>query len=213
MNRLTSIIALLLVAGGFGCSSQSSQSSSQPSSEANAPSGMRPVDDFDMIESKEARSRALFDEIGKVLLHPRCMNCHPTSNRPLQGDQSLPHQPLVQRGKDGFGAPGMRCSTCHADQNYRNVPGSPHWHLAPASMAWEDKSLREICLQLKDKDRNGGKTLDEIVEHMAEDPLVAYGWNPPPQMTPVPGSQKMLGELSRAWVDTGAHCPEQDTPE
>jgi hypothetical protein len=207
MTRVSYIVALLFVAGGLGCSSQSTQAKSKATSEAKPESGMRPVEDFDMIEDEKARSRGLFGEIGKVLQHPRCMNCHPTGNRPLQGDERLPHQPLVQRGEDGFGAPGMRCTTCHAEQNYRNVPGSPHWHLAPESMGWTGLSTREICLQIKDPERNGGKTLDEIVEHMAKDPLVAYGWHPPEQYEPVPGSQEMLGELTRAWVDTGAHCP------
>ena len=45
-------------------------------------------------------------------------------------------------------------------------------------MAWEGKSLGEICEQIKDPARNGGKDLDQLVEHMAEDSLVGWGWHP-----------------------------------
>jgi hypothetical protein len=43
---------------------------------------------------------------------------------------------------------------------------------------------------------------------MAEDNLVGYGWDPPEQYEPAPGSQEQFGKLARAWVDSGAHCPE-----
>ena len=207
MKGLPSILALVVALSGLGCSTKSCQSKEQTSSESEPTSSMKSVGDFESIEDEEARSKAIFDEIGKALLHPRCVNCHPAGNEPLQGDEMVPHQPMVVRGQGGFGAPGMQCSSCHGQQNYRNVPGSPAWHLAPASMAWEGKSLREICEQIKDPERNGSMTLDEIVTHMAEDPLVAYGWNPPDHLEPVPGNQETLGNLTRAWVEAGAHCP------
>lgn len=37
------------------------------------------------------------------------------------------------------------------------------------------KSLGEICEQIKDPKRNGGKSMDELVHHMAEDLLVGWG--------------------------------------
>mgnify|MGYP006293355869 CR=1 FL=1 len=209
MRRLLSICALVAVAFGAGCSSPSSQKSTAASDKLPPSDGMRGPADFESIDDQKARSRALFAEIGKVLKHPRCVNCHPTGDRPMQGDQSRPHQPLVRRGPDGFGAHGMRCTSCHGDTNYRNVPGNPKWHLAPPSMAWEGKTPTEICRQIKDPERNGGMSMDELVHHMAEDSLVGYGWNPPEQFEPVPGSQELFGKLARAWVDTGAHCPEE----
>ena len=62
------------------------------------------------------------------------------------------HQPPVERGADGFGLPAMRCPICHLQANYdaAGVPGNPIWHLAPREMGWEGKTLREICLQIKD---------------------------------------------------------------
>jgi hypothetical protein len=90
------------------------------------------------------------------------------------------------------------------------VPGAPKWALAPAEMAWEGKSLAHICAQLKDPKRNGGKTLTQIVEHTAHDPLVAWGWSPGADRQPAPGTQQQFGALVQAWMDTGAHCPKEE---
>ena len=69
------------------------------------------------------------------------------------------------------------------------------------------KSLGAICRQLKDPRRNGGKSLAELQRHNAEDSLVGWGWNPGPGRQPAPGSQKIFGELTQAWIDAGATCP------
>ena len=53
----------------------------------------------------------------------------------------------------------------------------------------------------------GKKINDEIVEHMAQDPLVGWGWHPDAGRSPVPGTQEEFGALIKAWVDTGAGCP------
>jgi hypothetical protein len=74
-------------------------------------------------------------------------------------------------------------------------------------MAWMGKSLGEICEQIKDPKRNGGKSMDEIVLHMAEDTLVGWGWSPGAGREPAPGTQKEFGELIKAWADAGATCP------
>ena len=177
-----------------------------------ADSALRPASSFASISDSQARAAALFTEAGKVLQHPRCVNCHPRTDRPLQGDAMQIHQPPVVRGKGGHGAVAMQCSTCHGTKNFAatqtvTVPGHENWHLAPISMAWEGRSLREICLQLKDPKRNGGKSMKQMVEHMAHDSLVGWGWQPGTGRTPAPGTQKQLGELIQAWVDAGAHCP------
>ena len=59
---------------------------------------LRPASSFAGIANPQQRSVALFEEAGKVLQHPRCMNCHPATDRPSQTDQMRPHQPLVVRG-------------------------------------------------------------------------------------------------------------------
>lgn len=79
--------------------------------------------------------------------------------------------------------------------------------LAPIEQAWQGKSLGDICRQIKDPARNGGKTLAQLHEHMAEDELVAWGWNPGDGREAVPGTQAQFGEIIQAWIDTGAACP------
>ena len=164
---------------------------------------------FSAISDDKQRSLALFEEAGKVITHARCVNCHPAGDRPAQGDDRHPHMPLVVRGVDNFGAVGMRCTTCHGPANFdaAGIPGHPEWHVAPIEMAWVGKSLGEICLQIKDPERNGGKSMEELVHHMAEDSLVGWGWNPGVGREPAPGTQKEFGALFKAWADTGAVCP------
>ena len=165
---------------------------------------------FAGISDTAARSAALFTEADKVLSSPRCVNCHPAGDRPLQGEAHRLHEPPVARGSDGFGTAAMRCSTCHQGANFdpAGVPGHPHWHLAPREMAWQDKTAREICAQIKDPARNGGRSLEEITTHIATDSLVGWAWAPGFGRTPAPGTQQELGALIRAWVQTGAVCPQ-----
>jgi hypothetical protein len=156
-----------------------------------------------------SRSIELFREAGKVLQHPRCLNCHPVGERPTQTDRMTPHMPFVVRGPDGHGAPGLPCNACHHAANYAEsgVPGHPKWHLAPASMAWAGKSLGEICRQIKDPARNGGLDMPALLKHMAEDTLVGWAWAPGGKRTPAPGTQAAFGATMRAWAETGAVCP------
>jgi hypothetical protein len=172
---------------------------------------------FADIQDDAARSRALFVEAAKVIMNPRCMNCHPAADRPLQGNDQHAHFPPAARGENGGGVPGNTCSACHMEQNtpvtaganvpFQSIPGHPRWGLAPIEMAWEGKSVGEICQQIKDPSRNGGRDLALLHEHLAHDDLVAWGWRPGPGRDPAPGSQERLGELIKAWVDTGAQCP------
>jgi hypothetical protein len=174
---------------------------------------LRTVADFNTITDTRQRSRALFVEASRVLLHPRCANCHPDGDVPAQGMQMMAHQPPVTRGPDGHGVVGMECTSCHQDRNLASarVPGAPDWHLAPREMAWIGKTPRQICEQLKDPKRNGGKTLAQIVEHNAHDKaLVAWGWAPGADREPAPGTQEQFGAIVAAWVETGAECPSQE---
>ena len=178
---------------------------------------LEPASSFQSIQDETERSLALFQEAGKVIQHPRCINCHPATERPLQGVDMRPHQPPVVRGDGGMGLPGMQCTTCHSAENVsvvgqaetiKSIPGNPAWHLAPIEMAWEGKTLGEICEQIKDPARNGDKTMAELVEHMAHDELVGWGWEPGAGREPAPGTQEVFGEIIQAWADTGAACPQ-----
>jgi hypothetical protein len=165
---------------------------------------------FQSIDDRAQRSRTIFAELGKVLTHPRCMNCHPAGDQPLQGTDRRIHFPPARRA--GL---GDSCAACHTNRNvtlhvratFQSIPGHPRWALAPLSMAWQGKSLGDICRQIKDKDRNGGRDLGLLHEHIAKDDLVAWGWNPGAGREPAPGSQDLAGRLVQAWIDSGAECP------
>jgi len=80
------------------------------------------------------------------------------------------------------------------------VPGHTDWHLAPLSMGWQGRSLSQICEQIKDRARNGGRDMAALVRHMAEDALVGWAWSPGAGRAPAPGTQAEFGALVRAWA-------------
>jgi hypothetical protein len=182
---------------------------------STAQTALRDPLSFTDITDQAARSRALFSEAAKVITSPRCMNCHPADDHPTQGNDMHAHLPAVTRGVDGGGFAGNRCQACHTNENYtllegasyKSIPGHPRWMVAPIEMAWQGKSVTAICQQLKDPARNGGRTLELVHEHLAQDDLVGWGWEAGAGREPPPGSQRQLGELIRAWIDTGAQCP------
>jgi len=176
---------------------------------------LKPVSAFSTIRDERARSVALFVEAARVMTSPRCMNCHPTTRQPTQGDDLHAHVPPMFGGPHDGGVPGLPCGSCHGPANtttlassIASIPGNPHWGLAPASMAWQGKSLRELCLQVQDPARNGGRSLAKIHEHVATDPLVGWAWHPGDGRPPAPGTQAQFGALIKAWISTGAQCPQ-----
>ncbi|ARS27127.1 hypothetical protein [Sphingomonas sp. KC8] len=210
---LATAAALSVAAVGGAMATAAPQPAPQPAPAAKLrpalATSLKPVSAFAGIADKRARSLALFGEVGKVLQHPRCLNCHPATERPTQTERMTPHMPMVVRGDGGIGATGLRCTTCHGPANYAvsGVPGHPQWHLAPPEMAWAGKTLGQICRQLKDPERNGGKSMADMIEHMTNDTLVGWGWAPGGKRVPAPGTQAEFGALYKAWADSGAVCP------
>lgn len=209
--RLHLSCALLIYAGCGGHEAQTPEARPPQLRQVSA-SQLRTPADFALIADRAERSRALFLELSRVLLHPRCANCHPSGDVPHQGMEAKLHDPPVVRGAEDKGVVGMECTGCHQDHNleHARVPGAPEWHLAPLRMAWVGRSPHAICEQLKDPQRNGQKTLAQIIEHNARDALVAWGWQPGSGREPAPGTQAEFGELTRAWVETGAACPSEE---
>ena len=163
--------------------------------------------------AKLSRARAAWGVVYEVLQHPRCLNCHPAGDAPLQGDESVPHAQNVRRGPDGQGLFAMRCATCHQTTNGPDAhqpPGAPRWQLPRASMplVFEGLSSRDLCRQLQDPARNGGKKMGEVFHHVAEDELVLWGWEPGPGRAPVPISHAAFVSAMKTWIDAGCGCPE-----
>ena len=74
--------------------------------------GMKADKITDSIESVHA-----FNTAYKVLMSPRCMNCHPAGDVPLQGEDSHLHTMIPKRGIDGKGVYAMKCANCHQPAN------------------------------------------------------------------------------------------------
>ena len=74
-------------------------------------------------------------------------------------------------------------------------------------MAWEGRSLGQICAQIKDRARNGDRDMATLLHHLGEDTLVGWAWKPGVGRAPAPGTQARFGEIMRAWAAAGAACP------
>lgn len=161
-------------------------------------------------DDRSAAGKAGFATVYQVLLNPRCMNCHPSGDAPLQFDDSRPHGQHISRRSE---ANGVACATCHRDKNGERPgqpPGAPNWHLPPAEtpMTFQGRTPRQLCLQLKDPRQTGGRDLARLVDHVAHDELVSWGWAPGPGRAPVPVPRPAFVAAMQAWVDAGAPCPD-----
>jgi mono/diheme cytochrome c family protein len=164
-------------------------------------------------DKDDAGARGAFLDVYKVLMHPRCMNCHPSGDVPLQGDDSHLHFQNVKRGVDGKGKYALKCADCHQDTNLpgENMPpGNPTWQLPKKEtpLVFQGKGPRELADQLKDPKRNGGKTLEQLLEHVTSDKLVLWGWEPGDGRSKPPLTHAEFAGKFREWVEKGAASPE-----
>ena len=154
----------------------------------------------------------LFTAFVPVLRHPRCMNCHSQGDFPRQGDDGHPHAMNVRRGLDGHGVTAEKCSTCHQDHNLEGPhlpPGAPNWGLPPANtpMIWQGLTDAQICQSIKDPKQNKHRNLAQLVEHLTEDKLVMWAWNPGEGRSPVPMPHDEFSARVKRWQAAGAPCP------
>lgn len=193
------LFAIILLAADFSYAKNedSSKAKSENSKTSNAP-----VNDEN------------FDKMMSVLMHKRCVNCHPSDNVPKQGEDSHPHYFDMARenGKDVNAA--TNCNTCHQEENndFSGVPGAPEWSLAPAGMKWEGLSRTEIAESMLDPKRNGGRTHHQVEEHLTEHALVLWAWTPgidaagnPREKPPVPKDEYI--KAVKEWFHDGAVIP------
>lgn len=157
----------------------------------------------------KAKSLKAFATILTVLKSPRCINCHPTADVPLQGDVQRLHPFGVARGVNNEGGLVQKCNTCHHAENndFANVPGAPKWHLAPHSMGWVGLSDAQIAKNLMDKKLNGNRSPKDLVEHMAHDSLVLWAWNPGKGRQKPPVELDAWRVVLKEWLDNGAAIP------
>jgi hypothetical protein len=74
-------------------------------------------------------------------------------------------------------------------------------------LVFQGKSSPELCQQLRDPKRNGGKTPAELLEHVTKDPLVLWGWAPGEGRAPVAVAHAEFVRAMKAWIDGGCKYP------
>ena len=164
--------------------------------------------------ARDAGLRA-FETVRVVFQHPRCQNCHIPGDAPLQTDAGVRHAQNVKRGPDGRGHVVMECVSCHGQANlppsYGDLapPGAPNWHLPPpeTKMVFIGLSAAELCQAVKDRRVTGGKDLKAMHDHVRDDALVGWGWNPGGTRTVPPVSRQETVAAFKTWMDAGAPCP------
>jgi len=156
-------------------------------------------------------AKKAFAEAAEVLFHPRCLNCHPSGDAPTIRDDSQPHMFNVKRGPEGKGAGAMNCSLCHGETNKPGgAPGVANWHMPPENMPMVFQGLTpgQLCRQLKDPKQNGGRTGEQVIDHIDKDTLVLWGWNPGEGRTTPKMSHKEFSAKMHEWIAKGGACPE-----
>ncbi|HEY8733917.1 MAG TPA: hypothetical protein VIL90_05080, partial [Puia sp.] len=165
------------------------------------------------VKKDSAESVKAFMRVYKVLMSPRCMNCHPAGDAPLQGDDSHIHTMNVQRGKDGTGLYAVKCSNCHQPANIsgpHTPPGNPKWKLPPADMkmVFQGKTPRQLAIQIMNYNQNGHKNKEQLLEH-ARDTLVKAGWNMGEGRIPPPIAYDAFVAAWDKWINNGGYAPKR----
>jgi mono/diheme cytochrome c family protein len=210
-NRIKPLVTLTLIVAvvAFGASALPYQEKAK----GEGPEPIGAGNGIGKIQRDDAGARAAFLEAYKVLMHPRCLNCHPAGDVPLQGDDSHLHPQNVRRGPDGKGLYALKCANCHQLANLPGAnmpPGNPNWHLPTAEMplVFQGKTPGELARQLKDPKQNGNKTLEQLLHHVSEDKLVLGGWDPGDGRTKPPLSHAEFVRKMRERIEKGADSPE-----
>lgn len=164
---------------------------------------------------------AAWNKIHTVLTHPRCLNCHVgADNVPRWGTKAAPdriHGMAINAGISRIGAETLSCKTCHQNSTRPNtVPhAAPHtgmdWRLAPVEFQWTDRKSAEICAQMRDPARNGGRDAAGLIEHIRHDAevigFIAWSFAPGAGRDPAPGSLQAHLEDMAVWTAAGMPCP------
>ena len=160
---------------------------------------------------------AAWDRMYEVVSHPRCSNCHvgagdqPMWSGPSYG-KTRPHGMNIRAGESRIGIETIPCATCHQGTQIAGPHTAPavdgDWRLAPVEAAWFGQSSVDICQQLRDPDRNGGLTFEEIAGHLGHDVVLQWAWNPGGGREPAPYSVEEHAADVLAWGAAGMPCPE-----
>jgi len=183
----------------------------EPAAKASSPGSNSSEEERETVHDTD------FYKMMRVVMHQRCVNCHPSDHIPKQSEDAHPHHFGIKRGQTGqpnHGAKATQCSTCHQSENndFSGVPGAPEWSLAPHSMRWEGLTAQEIAASFLDPKRNGGRDHDAVMHHMTEHPLVLWAWNPGINAAGIPREKPPVEKAEyikavKTWFEAGAIIP------
>lgn len=161
--------------------------------------------------------------IEAVVTHPRCANCHVDAGGipiwTLAGEkEDRVHGMNIHGGVSRIGAEAIACSTCHMTSTLPNDPapappraGIP-WQLAPVEFLWYGQNGTEICKQLRDPARNGGRDAVGLLDHLRHDAsldgFIPRGWEPGEGRSTPPGTFEDHVRDVAEWGAAGQPCPE-----
>ena len=178
----------------------------------------RTINDFDPGSVSTEAGLENWQKFYEVASHPRCSNCHvgadniPMWSGPSYG-KTRRHGMNINADESRIGAETIECSTCHRETNSAAPHGPPGahlaWQLAPVEADWFAKSSRHICEQLKDKERNGGRSIREVAIHLDHDEVLHWAWSPGGNRQPVPHSLQETMDALMKWAAAGTPCPAQ----
>ena len=171
-----------------------------------------------------SRSEGLeaWKRVEAVVTHPRCANWHVDARAipiwtPAGEGKDRVHAMNIHGGESRIGAEKLACSTCHMTSTQANepAPAPPRagidWQLAPVAFIWFGKSGAEICAQLKDPKRNGGRDAVALLDHLRHDAsldgFIPRAWHPGAGRTTPPGSFERHVKDMAMWGAAGQPCP------
>lgn len=165
---------------------------------------------------------AAWSRIFEVVSHPRCANCHVgPSDRPMWSGPSYgaprPHGMNIRAGESRIGAETLPCRTCHVTSQGAG-PQKPHsapqvndaWRLAPVEAHWFGRSSAEVCAQLSDPERNGGRSVADLAAHLEHDVILHWAWSPGGGREPAPYDLETHVSDLLQWSAAGQPCPAAD---
>ena len=159
---------------------------------------------------------AAFETIRGVFQSPRCQNCHPSGDAPLQGEDGHPHTMNVERGPDGFGRTGQTCTTCHGPATPPSTYGQHEppgvlagWHMPGPNqkLVFAGLAPGELCRRLIDRTQNGGLDPAGLRGHL-DTPLVTWGWDPGFGRAPVATPRAQFLTAFETWSHASTPCPQ-----
>jgi len=205
MKRLVSLLALILAAPIMVMAASDVQIKQPEAGSVNESDGL-----------------AAWARVYEVASHPRCSNCHvgkdnyPMWSGPSYG-KTRRHGMNINAGDSRIGAEFLMCQTCHStkatdwDNANRVAHAAPRvamgWRLAPVEAEWFGKSSSQVCNQLRDPARNGGRKPLDIAKHLDHDLILHWAWKPGGGREPAPHSLQQHIDDVLAWGTAGMPCP------